>query len=279
MKSCNRTSNFAAVILVQRQTVDWQRLSDIEFREQSQRFCALWGKPADYVWQLFQLWNQTFTLDYRNVRQQLKDLSLHNLQQAKNSIFVPYQDYKNIPQQQGYYLFLDDDDWVDPQIALHLQQHLDSFSSPPPLLLWRSANIGSPTQEHVVFVWGMNGRCMTNNYAVHSSFLNPFSKIQEVLQHKDAEKLFSPHLKGEESRIPHLDCALTVSNKSPISSVSLDKGLNGELNSRKLIMLIENYLERMHKVQDSELVYMPWAKEYLQKTISLFEKVVSSPAK
>lgn len=271
--------NQVQLVLVQRQTVDWQQLSDAAFREQSQRFCALWGKPADYVWQLFQLWNQTFSVDYRVVRQQLKDLSLQNSRQAKNSVFVPYRDYKNIPQQAGYYLFLDDDDWVDPQISAHLQSHLNSFSSPPPLLLWRSANIGSPNQEHVVFVWGMNGRCMTNNYAVHSSYLQPFSKISEVLQHKDAEKLFNPHLnplpEGEENRVPHLDCALTVSNKSPISSVSLDRGLNGEMNSKKLIKLVENYLERMHQVKDSELVYMPWTKEYLEKTILIFEKVIA----
>lgn len=259
------------LVLVQRQTVDWQRLSDTDFYQQSKLFCKLWGKPEEYVWQLFQLWNRTFAIDYRIVRQQLKELALQNFQQAEKIIFVPYQQYKNIPQKTGYYIFLDDDDWIDPKINSHLWQHLDSFALPPTLLLWRSANIGSPTQEHVVFVWGMNGRCMTNNYAVHSSLLQPFSRINDVLQHKDAEKLFTAR-----RDVPHLDCALTVSNKSPISSVSLDRGLSGDFSSEKLRQLVDSYLERMHQVQDSELVYVPWSKSLLQQTIGIFEQVASS---
>lgn len=261
----------AQITLVQRQTLDWQSLSDADFRTQSQQFCALWGKPPDYVWQLFQLWNKTFAVDYLCVRQQLKELSLQNFRSAKALDFIPYDAYQNIPQQQGYYIFLDDDDWVDPQINLHLQEHLQPFSSPPPLLLWRSANIGSPNQQHVVFVWGMNGRCMTNNYAIHSSFLQPFAKIHEVLQHKDAAAYID-----KQTNTPHLDCALTVSNKSPISSVSLDRGLNGDFSPEKLWQLVNYYVERMQRVQDSELAYMPWVKPLLQQVTTIFETVAVS---
>jgi len=259
------------VVLVLRQTVDWTTLSDEQFRAQSQDFCKLWGKPDDYVWHLFQLWNKTFAIDYRVVRQQLKDISLRNFHQAKDVSFVPYQRYENIPQQSGYYLFVDDDDWIDPHITQHLSQQLRVFAEAPPLILWRSANIGSPNQEFVVFVWGMNGRCMTNNYAVHRSWLQPFSKMHQVLQHKDAEKVF-----GEGIKIPHLDCALTVSNKSPISSVSLDRGLNGDLSSEKLVALVDSYLARMRAVQDSELVYMPWSRPLIDETIAVFERVMAS---
>lgn len=259
------------VVLVQRQTVEWLKLSDDEFRDQARHFCALWGKAPDYVWDLFLLWNKTFTTDYRLIRQQLKDISLENFQQAQGVVFVPYRQYSNIPATLSYYLFLDDDDWIDPQVRIHLQQQLNHFPESPPLLLWRSANVGSPNQEHVVFVWGQNGRCMTNNYAVHGSWLRPFSKIQHVLQHKDAAVLFQ-----QQHDVPHLDCALTVSNKSPVSSVSLDRGLNGDLSPERLVSLIEHYVERMHRVEDRELVYMPWSKPLLQKTICIFEKVLAS---
>jgi hypothetical protein len=263
-----KTSTDHPVILVQRQTVEWSQLSDAGFHQQSREFCKLWGKPEDYVWQLFRLWNQTFAIDYREVRQQLKNISLQNFRHTQDVDFVPYQNYKNLPQQDGYYIFLDDDDWVDPEIVTHLAAQLTTFASPPPLLLWRSANIGSPQQEFVVFVWGMNGRCMTNNYAVHRAWLQPFSNIHEVLQHKDAGKVF-----GEGMKIPHLDCALTVSNKSPVSSVSLDRGLNGDLSPARLKALVANYLERMRKVQDSELVYMPWSRPLINETIAVFERV------
>lgn len=259
------------IIVVQRQTVEWEKLSDVQFHQQSQIFCDLWGKPRDYIWQLFCLWNQTFTVDYRVVRQKLKTLSLDNIQRAKNILFIPYRDYLNIPEQSGYYLFMDDDDWIDPEIFSHFHQHLDILDKLPELLLWRSANIGSPNQEHVVFVWGMNGRCMTNNYAVHSAWLQPFSKIQDVLQHKDATAIFE-----KQHAVPHLDCVLTVSNKSPISSVSLDRGLQGDPGSARLVALVENYLQRMSLVQDGELSYMPWAQEYISGSIDIFDQVLRS---
>jgi len=260
-----------AVIIVQRQTVEWKKLSDAEFYLQSQAFCELWGKPKDYVWQLFQLWNQTFAIDYRHVRQELKELSLDNLRNTKNVLFVPYAGYLNIPERKGYYLFLDDDDWIDPDVSIHLGKNIDVSEGYPELLLWRSANIGSPQQEHVVFVWGMNGRCMTNNYAVHDSWLKPFSKINQILQHKDAAVVFKNH-----EDVPHLDCALTVSNKSPISSVSLERGLGGDLTSANLVSLVESYLERMYRVQDIELIYMPWSKQYIKNTLKIFERVLQS---
>ena len=203
------------------------------------------------------------------MRQQLKQISLANFRQAREVTFIPYESYQNLPYREGYYVFLDDDDWVDPGITQHLSMQLTSYQNTPPLILWRSANIGSPNQEFVVFVWGMNGRCMTNNYAVHSSWLQPFSKIHEVLQHKDAEKIFAAGVK-----VPHLDCALTVSNKSPISSVSLDRGLQGDLSLAKLIALVENYLTRMRAVKDSELVYMPWSRPLVNETIAVFERVL-----
>jgi len=259
------------VIIVQRQTMDWKKLSNLQFHQQSREFCRLWGKPEDTVWSFFQLWNKTFQIDYRDVRQQLKNISLNNIQQSNHTEFIPYEHYLNIPPRAGYYIFLDDDDWVDPHITVHLYEKLSAFPMPPHLLLWRSANIGSPTQEHVVFIWGMNGRCMTNNYAVHSGWLKPFTKIEQLIQHKDANKLFEAN-----KATPHLDCALTVSNKSPISSVSLDRGLGAELTSARLVGLVENYLDRMHKVEDSELVYIPWAKDYLARTLQIFEDVLKS---
>lgn len=260
-----------AVVVVQRQTVEWSQLSDGQFRDQSVQFCRLWGKPDEYIWHLFQLWNATFCMDYREVRQALKELSLENIHSASDITFVPYVAGRDIPELPGYYLFLDDDDWLDPKVTLHLQQQVRQFTALPPLLLWRSANIGSPNQEYVVFVWGMNGRCMTNNYAVHGSWLKPFSKINDVFQHKDATGVFE-----RPGTVPHLDCALTVSNKSPISSVSLDRGLDGDLCPERLLALVENYVDRMSRVQDAELVYMPWSRPWIDRTVELFRQVLAS---
>ncbi len=255
------------VTIVQRQTVDWTSLSDEAFRQQSISFCRLWGKPDDYVYRLFELWNSAFSMDYREVRQRLKEVARENIQQVSGISFVPYENYKNISEQQGYYLFLDDDDWLGSNVV----EVLGSLKEQPPLVLWRSANIGSPNQQHPIFVWGMNGRCMTNNYAVHSRWLRPFEKIQQVIQHKNAQNIID-----NDKTIPHIDYALTVSNKSPISSVSLDRGLNGELQPEKLLAMVEQYLEKMSSVAEAELAYIPWARGPLDQTVDLFGKVLAS---
>lgn len=253
------------LVIVQRQTLDWTQLSDQQFHEQSVSFCRLWGKPSNTVWDFFQLWNQTFSIDYREVRHRLKQHSIESIKAVKQSVFVEYQSYSNIPKNGHHYVFMDDDDWIDPEAAIKLEKYKNK------LVLWRSANIGSPKQDHAVFVWGMNGRCMTNNYAVHRDYLQPFNNIEKVIQHKDACRIFE-----NEKNIPHLDCALTVSNKSPISSVSLERGLEGELSSDKLQALIEYYVRRIESVCQEDLAYIPWASVYLEKAHSLFFQVKQS---
>jgi hypothetical protein len=263
------TSEFPGLVIVQRQSPDWPHLSDEAFRQQSIQFCHLWGKPELYVWELFQLWNSTFAIDYRQVRQQLKQITLDVLAEVQNAQWIPYAQYQNIPFcRDAYYIFLDDDDWVAPDFINQLSRHLRGNSVWPGLLLWRSANVGSPQQDHPVFVWGMNGRCMTNNYAVHGSELQPFFRIKQFIQHKEAVKVF------DKAEAPHLDCALTVSNKSPISSVSLDRGLGNDHSSAHLKQLVVNYLDRMSTVGDEDLIYIPWAKLWLERTVRVFQALV-----
>jgi hypothetical protein len=169
----------SSVAIVQRQTVDWASLDEDDFIKQSIVFCRLWGKPDDYVQRLYLLWNQTFAIDYCEVRSRIKELSSRSCNQVASAEFVEYQQYCNIPESANYYIFVDDDDWVAPDMVERLSEMTDAE-----LVLWRSANIGSPTQQHTVFVWGMNGRCMTNNYAVGRRWLEPFSRIRDVIQHK-----------------------------------------------------------------------------------------------
>jgi hypothetical protein len=256
------------IVCVQRQTVDWLSLDDNQFLAQSREFCRLWGKPQDYIYDLYCLWNSTFSMGYLQVRHLLKELARDCLTGVHHLEFVPYQDYKNIPLRDAWYVFVDDDDWLDPDIASSLGK-IDPFASP--VVLWRSANIGSPNQEHVVFIWGMNGRCMTNNYAIHGSWFTETGKMDQVIQHKDAASL----IEGL-SNVPHLDCALSVSNKSPISSVSLDRGLDGELEPDRLVAMVADFVRRMDQVQDEALVYIPWSRPLINKTIEIFRAVNES---
>jgi hypothetical protein len=67
-----------------------------------------------------------------------------------------------------------------------------------------------------------------------------------------------------------------VSNKSPISSVSLDRGLAGEFSGNKLLMLVGKYVERMQQITDEDLAYIPWARPLVESMIEIFSEVEAS---
>lgn len=255
------------VIVVQRQTLDWQAMTEAAFRPLSEDFCRLWGKPTDYVFRLMQLWNATFAVDYFQTRAALKAIAAKNLAETDAQV-VPYQNYNNIPDANGFYVFLDDDDWVAPAIAAVL-----STQSPEQhdALLWRTVSIGSPQQEHPVFVWGLNGRCMSNNYAASGVWLDHLRKINQVVQHAEAEKTLASFASVEQ-----LDAALTASNKSPCSSVSLDRGLQGDFSSEKLAGLVDGYLKKMATMTPDHLWMGAWSAPWITQTIALFQRVSDS---
>ncbi len=255
------------VFVVQRQTLDWSTMTVETFRSVSEDFCRLWGKPADYVFRLMQLWNQTFALDYFQTRAALKNIALLNITES-DAQFIPYQNYNNIPDSKGFYIFLDDDDWVSPDIATVLSAQSPETEQ---ALLWRTVSVGSPQQEHPVFVWGLNGRCMTNNYAVSGVWLDHLQKISQVAQHAAAEKTLANF-----AAVKQLDAALTVSNKSPCSSVSLDRGLQGDFSSEKLASLVEGYLQKMAMLTPEHLWMGEWSAPWIAQTVALFQKVSDS---
>lgn len=261
------------IYLVERQTVDWLALDDRTFYAQSVEFCRLWGKPDDFIWRLKQLWDATFGVSYCQTRAQLKDLAHANWQQACGLECIYFDHYQNVPRvlqgesSDAWYVFVDDDDWVSPEIALQLQ-HVQLNSD---AVLWRATNIGSPQQQDTVFTWGLNGRVMTNNYAVHGSWLwQADSRFVDVVQHHSAYHCLNA------MQVPQLDLALTASNKSPISSVSLERGLQGELTREKLIGLIAAYCDKMSAIDPKSCWMTPWLAPWLDETKQLFDRVLQS---
>jgi hypothetical protein len=257
-----------SVVIVQRQTLDWASMTPDVFRPLSADFCRLWGKPDDYVFRLMQLWDDTFALGYFETRARLKAISTRNLSSLSGVEFIPFEGYRNIPDRQGFYLFMDDDDWAGPELGSVLAaQSTESHSA----LLWRAANVGSPQQEFPVFVWGLNGRCMTNNYAVSSVWLNHLQKLDTVVQHALAAKT----LAGLHDVI-QLDVAITASNKSPCSSVSLDRGLQGDFSSVKLVALVDDYLTRMATLLPEHMWMAQWVAPLVAEVMHLFQQVSDS---
>lgn len=258
----------SSVIVVQRQTLDWSAMTLEMFRPMSADFCRLWGKPDDYVLRLMQLWDATFAVGYFETRAKLKAISTRNLSSLTDVEFIPYDGYRNIPDHHGFYLFMDDDDWAGPELGSVLAaQSPDSHDA----LLWRAANVGSPQQEYPVFIWGLNGRCMTNNYAASSVWLDHLQKLDAVVQHAAAAKT----LAGLHD-VVQLDVAITASNKSPCSSVSLDRGLQGDLSSAKLAALVDDYLVRMATLLPEHMWMAPWVAPLVAEATELFRQVSDS---
>lgn len=256
------------MIILQRQTLDWAALTPESFRPLSAAFCRLWSKPEDYVFRLMQLWDETFAIGYFETRARLKAISTRNLSSIAGVEFIPYDGYKNIPDKRAFYLFMDDDDWAGPDLGAVLgAQSPDEHQA----LLWRAVNIGSPQQEFPAFVWGLNGRCMTNNYAVSSVWLNHLSRLDSVIQHYTASLTLATLDKPVQ-----LDAAVTASNKSPCSSVSLDRGLDGDLSSEKLAALVDDYLARMATILPEYLPAAQWVLPLVAETVALFGDVSAS---
>lgn len=264
-------NNNTSVIIVQRQTLDWAVLTPESFRPLSEAFCRLWSKPEDYVFRLMQLWDETFAIGYFETRARLKAISTRNLLSVNSVEFISYDGYKNIPDRHAFYLFMDDDDWAGPDLGTVLSaQSPDAHKA----LLWRAVNIGGPQQEFPVFVWGLNGRCMTNNYAVSSVWLDHLSRLDSVIQHYTASLTLARLEKPVQ-----LDVALTASNKSPCSSVSLDRGLDGDLSPAKLAALVDDYLARMATLLPEHMQRIQWALPLLEETVALFREVSGSRIK
>ncbi len=257
-----------SVIVVQRQTLDWAAMDADSFRPLSQAFCRLWGKPDDYVFRLMQLWDSTFSLGYFATRARLKAISTCNLSSLPGVSFVPYDGYRHIPERRGFYLFMDDDDWAGPELGPLLAAQSPEQN---PALLWRATNIGSPQQAYPVFVWGLNGRCMTNNYAVSSVWLDHLQRLDAVVQHASAAQTLAA-MDG----IVQLDIAVTASNKSPCSSVSLDRGLQGDFSPATLAALVDDYLARMATLLPEHMWMAPWVKPLVDESVELFRAVSAS---
>ncbi len=261
------------LIIVQRQTLNWSTMTQQNFAIQSKAFCRLWGRPDDYMVKLVDLWNQTFAISYFSAREKMKTIASSNMASIDNSQWIPYQGYSNIPAMGDAYLFIDDDDWLRPDITQFLSKDVLKHHA---AALWKAATLGGPKSNHPVFFWGLNGRCMTNNYAINGSWLSQNDRINTVRQHGDAEKTLQ---KLDEKDVLQIDQWLSMTNKHPCSSVSLERGLQGDFTSARLITLIEQYCHAMATIDSHSLKEAPWSEPLVEATRLFFVDVLNSQRK
>lgn len=256
------------LVLVQRQTLPWAEMTAARFKDESAQFCRMWGKRDDFVYDLMLLWNRTFELDYFQVRARLKSIAEQRQLNIPGVQFVPFEGYSNIPLGGAFYLFVDDDDWMSPDIAHYLlQEELLAYDG----LVWPVASIGAPRGADAIRIQGRGGKCMTNNYAVNGQWLDSLRRLDEVRQHARANRTFRELT--NKRVLPQL---LGVTNKSPCSSVFLDRSLQGDFRPKKLATLLGKYIGKMQAIADEKIQDFSWARPQIVATRQLFEDVLDS---
>ena len=221
------------------------------------------GLPAEQVNMTVDLWDNTFRRSYCSVRQALKDLALENLRNIQGSDLITMDALTEVAVVDShYYLFIDDDDWLCPDIVGRLPVSLDDEIDG---IVWGSVAFGTHKKK-AIQARAIDGFCYTNNYAVigralKQSLLNGRSPAQ----HWDAESL----LKGR-SRI--IDQYLSVTNKSPSSTCYLMHVLQGNYTDGRLLeAAIEEYLDRCQEYQSQLPSTTTWAVSLIEKTLDIFK--------
>jgi len=237
------------------------------FKAQSRDFCRSINRPENFIADSVDLWNATFRMPFFETRQAIKDIARDNLSGVVNAHLaggVEKVRFRFRPRE--IYIFVDDDDWIDPGIVNSLNELEWKYSC----VVWGSVVIGSAIQNFVTFR-EVREFCYTNNYAVTSRyFRNPFHKVADVYQHFRATK----RLKSMKFLL--LPRYLGATNKHPASTLSLERAFGEGMTRKVLVEAVRRYNRRGREMDGLQLEGTPWVRGPLERMRTLFEQVEES---
>lgn len=249
--------------IVLRQSPDWQTISMDEFEQQSKAFCRLIGRPENLVNEIVQLWNQTFGISFFATRQILKQIAQQNLKKAQNVQIIPVEQLNY--DEKGIFLFIDDDDWIQPDIVGYFtQQDVTQYDG----FRWGSVNFDGRKSELIV-KRAFDAMCFTNNYAVSGRYLNSQNK-ESVYQHWVATGTF------QQLDIKQFSEYLTVTNKHPASTVYLENSLSEDFSSQRLVTVVSEFNQNMQHLDTNQLAGLSWAQPHMQQTKDFYQQLLDS---
>lgn len=253
------------LVIVRRQSPEWGLLTKDEFREQSRRFCNIAGLPTEQVNLTVDLWDNTFSMPYCSVRQALKDIAIDNLRHVHGTDLITLEKLStDVVHDHRQYLFIDDDDWLCPEIASFIPSGIDETYEG---IVWGSIAFGTHKKQ-LIQTRAIDGFCYTNNYVVMGKALKHGINIgRSPAQHWDAESA----LKG---RSLILEKYLSVTNKSPSSTCYLMHVLQGNYHDGELLEdAISEYLTRCETYQSQLPPMMDWAVPLIERTLDVFRRL------
>lgn len=251
------------LLIVLRQSPDWSRITRQEYCEHSREFCDLIGRPRDQMNEIVELWDSTFRVSYFETRQRMKDIAKCNLASVRNAEIVDHRDFK--PEGGRAICFVDDDDWLAPDLGEHLDCRLgyDGF-------IWTHVAVGSPTFPlHRWPAGESEWLCFTNNYAVSDEYARK-NGIEHVAQHWAADSVF------RSLRIDSIPLPLSVANKHPASVVFLERNMESQLTHDKIKQVLATFVGETRSVDEHSLTGIEWAGPMIGAVNHHFEQVLAS---
>jgi len=240
--------------------------------EDSRAFCRRHRLPTNLVIQFAERWDQTFALDYRKFRHEMKEIALGTFAAARDSHLIHLTELGSSPSDDDLFLFTDDDDWVAP----NLFEVLRTDSTPQDGFLWGSIflgkflvdlpgmKVGTPVlqkrrHEDVIY---------TNNYCVTGRAIKRLG-LRATLEQDKAQLNFD-YARFLPRRIPpYLSCA----NKHPCSTIWVHynwkvPGFLGQLRET-----VGGFVQELTHVEpDSETL---WTTPFLDRLKTVMERCLS----
>jgi len=242
--------------IVVRQSPDWRNTPYDELIEGSRAFCRMIAKPAgiseNFISDIVAVWDRTFAQSFFALRAAMEDIAEQNLAAVEQATIATLasSDADSAPPAQLHF-FIDDDDWLHPQLYRELQPYLGESNDG-----YVFGNILCVSQ---IELRRIDDGCYTNNYAVSARFLRQ-AGVARVAQHWDANEAF--HQPGfRSSRVP---LYLSATNKHPASTMKLKDGLQGsELSAERLRYLVERFVDESADavIPDAAAWVAPYTKQ------------------
>jgi hypothetical protein len=244
----------ARALIVLRQSPDWEDGTSI--LAGAEAYDRLIGRPIGFTRGFIELWNKTFATTYFQVRQRLKEITLANFMAVKSADCVQLSELQQKPEiAADILLFSDDDDWFNPIIVKDLEGIPIEIGG----VTWPSVRYDGAFQLR------KDVYCYTNNYALLAPAQKEPSWIELCAQHGGADACFHKRAVVKTTQIGSL---LSVTNKHPASTVTIEKMLAKTPGRDGLVQLVEDYVCR-GKV-NRPVPELQWSEQFTAQAVEVF---------
>jgi hypothetical protein len=231
--------------IVLRRSPDWTSFD----LEGTRAFCANLGFPESIIIDFARLWDASMRLNYREYRQQIKNLALDNAAKCEDAHILNYDNYlKRDRNFDDWYYFTDDDDWISPTAFSALK------SLPCETAIWGSIYIGrlytdsetAKAADQVVTFRNIDPAIFyTNNYSLKGSILQRLGNGR-LVEHYDAQTTYD-----EKNLSPHkIDLHLSAANKHPCCTMAIIYNMRSEKYRNHVRSALEEFTDDLEAAAD-----------------------------